>query len=241
MRPDPEQDQNHAVAAQREPSALDRAARVVIAGYRNELDIIDAGFVDSDPAVRAAALGALARTSIGDDDRNAATWNEASRDSDATVRRRAALAAPLLGVTSAALVSLLADPDDRVVEAACFAAGELEPADHDVVSRLLLIIETHDDSLCREAAVGGLGSLGVPEGLPGILRGCGDKATVRRRAVLALAHYDSDEVTAMLRHMTTDRDLQVRQSAEDLLAISEGHEIGSEDALAERRESVEGN
>ena len=241
MRPHPDQDQDPPVAALPEPSALDRVARVVVAGYRDELDLIEAGFADPAPEVRAAALGALARASTGDHERNAATWLKASRDRNPTVRRRAALTAPLLGLASAELVSLLTDTDDRVVEAACFAAGELEPADHGVVSRLMSIIESHDDSLCREAAVGGLGSLGVPEGLPGILRSCGDKATVRRRAVLALANYDNDEVTAMLRHMTTDRDLQVRQSAEDLLAISEGHEIGSENALAERRESVEGD
>ena len=44
-------------------------------------------------------------------------------------------------------------------------------------------------------------------------------AAVRRRAVLALVAFDGDEVDAELERLTHDRDWQVRQAAEELLAI----------------------
>jgi HEAT repeat protein len=51
-----------------------------------------------------------------------------------------------------------------------------------------------------------------------VLAGTADKAAVRRRAVVALAAFDGPEVDAALRRATEDRDWQVRQIAEDLLA-----------------------
>ena len=44
------------------------------------------------------------------------------------------------------------------------------------------------------------------------------KATVRRRAVIALAPFDGPEVDAALHAALEDRDWQVRQAAEDQLA-----------------------
>jgi hypothetical protein len=52
-----------------------------------------------------------------------------------------------------------------------------------------------------------------------VLAALGDRPAVRRRAVLALAAYDGDEVRAALHHASGDRDWQVRQAAEDLLRI----------------------
>ncbi len=43
-----------------------------------------------------------------------------------------------------------------------------------------------------------------------------DKATVRRRAVIALAAFDGPEVDAAIAGALQDRDWQVRQAAEDL-------------------------
>jgi HEAT repeat protein len=43
---------------------------------------------------------------------------------------------------------------------------------------------------------------------------------VRRRAVISLAPFDSPDVTAALRAALSDRDWQVRQAAEDLLAAA---------------------
>ena len=50
-----------------------------------------------------------------------------------------------------------------------------------------------------------------------ILAATADKATVRRRAVIALAPFEGPEVDAALERARDDRDWQVRQAAEDLL------------------------
>ena len=50
-----------------------------------------------------------------------------------------------------------------------------------------------------------------------MLAACRDRATVRRRAVIALAAFEGPEVDAALRTALDDRDWQVRQAAEDLL------------------------
>ena len=61
-----------------------------------------------------------------------------------------------------------------------------------------------------------LGAIGDERALPAILAATGDWATVRRRAVLALAPFDGPEVAAALAAALDDRDWQVRQAAEDL-------------------------
>ncbi len=129
----------------------------------------------------------------------------------------------------AALLRLLDDPDDRVVEVAAFACGELPRGYDDTawrqrVGALAATATEHHDSRCREAAVAALGALGDPSGLPAVLAGCRDRPNVRRRAVLALASFEGTEVTGMLEELTADRDLQVRQAAEDLLAIETGED-----------------
>ena len=120
------------------------------------------------------------------------------------------------------LLPLLPDVDDRVTEVAAFAAGELIPAAPGVVEALAAIATGHTDPLCRESAVAALGALGDSGGRAAVMIACGDIAAVRRRAVLALAAFDGDEVDAAVVALTSDRDLQVRQAAEDLRAISEG-------------------
>ncbi len=86
------------------------------------------------------------------------------------------------------------------------------------VARLVELATGHEDALCREAAVASLGAIGDEAGLAAILAATQDKATVRRRAVIALAPFDGPEVAAALETARTDRDWQVRQAAEDLLA-----------------------
>nr|MCS5664679.1 HEAT repeat domain-containing protein [Acidimicrobiales bacterium] len=56
-------------------------------------------------------------------------------------------------------------------------------------------------------------------GRASVLAGLSDRPTVRRRAVLALASFEGDDVEAALRSALNDRDWQVRQAAEDLLGI----------------------
>ena len=112
------------------------------------------------------------------------------------------------------LGDLLEDTDDRVVETACWAAGER--GSPEPVSRLAAIALGHTDALCRESAVAALGAIGDRRGLDSVLAALGDRATVRRRAVLALAPFEDPRVEEALRAALDDRDWQVRQAAEDL-------------------------
>ena len=134
------------------------------------------------------------------------------------VRRRAVeVAAGWPGDGPVHLLASLDDPDATVVETAAWACGERQPPEPGVVGRLSSIVIGHDDALCREAAVAALGAIGDPGGLPAILAATGDKATVRRRAIIALAPFEGPDVDAALAAARTDRDWQVRQAAEDLL------------------------
>jgi HEAT repeat protein len=104
------------------------------------------------------------------------------------------------------------------VETAAWACGEQEVVDVPVLERLIELATGHGDALVREAAVAALGAIGDEAGLPAILAATGDKATVRRRAVLALAPFDGPLVDEALERARHDRDWQVRQAAEDLLS-----------------------
>ena len=80
---------------------------------------------------------------------------------------------------------------------------------------------THPDPLVREAAVAALGAQGDPSTLPAVLAACADKPAIRRRAVLALAAFEGEEVESRLHAALADPDWQVRQAAEDLLAVTQ--------------------
>ncbi|MGH9170225.1 MAG: HEAT repeat domain-containing protein [Acidimicrobiales bacterium] len=187
-----------------------RRRAAALAGHDGELAVAAGYFEDADDTVRAVALGALVRM-------GSATPLVAARalaDPSPIVRRRAAeLAASLQG---ADFKQLLQDEDASVVEAACFALGEV--CDTAAVAALATVATEHPDALCRESAVAALGSVGDPAGLPAILAALKDKPAVRRRAVIALAPFAGDEVSAALRNALNDRDWQVRQAAEDLLS-----------------------
>lgn len=192
---------------------LRRRERTARAGHTGDEPTARQGLVDDDPAVRGSALGALARMGALTDDDLAPLL----ADHDPKVRRRAAeCAARHLHV---ALVPLLDDIDALVVEAACWALGEREQAPAPgPVSALCRVAVDHDDALCREAAVAALGAIGDEGGLATILAATADKPAVRRRAVIALAPFEGPEVEAALGRALHDRDWQVRQAAEDLLA-----------------------
>lgn len=199
------------------------------AGHLGDFAAASEGLGDEDAGVRCVALGALRRLGRLD----AGLLGEAFADPAAVVRRRACEEAAALGAgaggaaTLRATVSCLADPDPGVVEAACFAIGELgqhtgdEPDPPDAVGALSAVAENHKDPLCREAAVAALGALGDPRGLPAILAATSDRPAVRRRAVLALAPFEGAQVDAALTRALHDRDWQVRQAAEDLGATDE--------------------
>ncbi len=200
---------------------LSPQAAVAVAGHRHQRATILAATADPDPTVRAVAVGALRRAGLLDSTR----LEVALADPDPRVRRRAceeAAAAPA-GPAARHLVERLTDPDPSVVEAACFALGELGPtATADTGPRrpaavaLSAVATGHDDPLCREAAVAALGAIGDSEGLAAILAATGDRPAVRRRAVLALAPFEGPAVDAALAGALHDRDWQVRQAAEDL-------------------------
>ena len=126
------------------------------------------------------------------------------------------------------LLEALEDPEWGVVETAASSLGEIDersPHCAEAVTALTGVATLHQDPMCRESAVAALGSIGSESGLDAVLQCCGDRANVRRRAVLALAAFDDPRASEMLRSLTEDRDLQVSQAAEDLLAIETGEQI----------------
>jgi HEAT repeat protein len=177
--------------------------RAVESGHRGDEALARSHLAHDDAEVRAAALAALhrmARTTSED-------VRRALDDGDATVRRRALVAA--IG-TDLDLTPLLRDPVPEVVEQAAWALGERE--DPAAVDALVAVAE-HTDALVRESVVAALGAIGDERGLPAVLAGTEDKPAVRRRAVLALAAFDGPEVDAALARAAEDRDWQVRDAA----------------------------
>lgn len=197
-----------------------RRQQVVVAGHVGDAATARRHLDDPAPLVRSSALRALHRL----DELTANDLITALCDQDPTVRRTAAEVtatwrpdAAGTGAESVSLLPLLRDPVPEVVEMAAWASGE-RPPEHGLVEELSRLTASHQDALVREAAVAALGAVGDEAGLPAILTATTDKATVRRRAVIALAPFDGDDVTAALHQALTDRDWQVRQAAEDLLA-----------------------
>jgi len=195
-------------ASEASPAARRRA--VSIAGHIGDAATARRGLTDGDAVVRSAALDALRRLGELDDEILATAF----ADDATTVRRRAAeLAAQHADVD---LLPLLADPDPSVVEVAAWSCGEHESDRAEIVDRLIELAE-HDEALVRESAVAALGAIGAERAVPTIIAAAtGDKPAVRRRAVLALAPFEGPEVDAAIESALTDRDWQVRQSAEDL-------------------------
>jgi HEAT repeat protein len=183
---------------------------VVIAGHSSDLATATAGLASADAGVRIAALGALDR--LGE--LTATDLTTATRDPTASVRRRAAeLAASHADVE---LLPLLADDDLTVVEIAAWSCGEREVVSDAVLGRLIELATHASEPLVRESCAAALGAIGDSRGIPAILAACEDKPAVRRRAILALAPFDGDDVRAAVQRALEDRDWQVRQAAEDL-------------------------
>lgn len=196
--------------------------QTIEAGFNGDLDVVELALTSVEDDVRAAGLNASLRLGVLTPNILTAYLTDPS----SVVRRRATELAARLPPTIdlvAAVCERLGD-EDQIAETAAFVIGEAGEADRgtvtdQIIERLKHQALTHEDALCREAAVASLGALHT--GLETILAALDDKATVRRRAVIALAPFDGDEVTAALTKALDDRDWQVRQAAEDLLANDE--------------------
>ncbi len=193
------------------PDDLPAVRRTVVTlGYEQNEPEARSFLRHEDSVVRELALGALHRMQSLTD----ADLELALHDDDRLVRRRAAeLGALHPGVD---LAPLLADLEPVVVEMAVWAYGEREQVDDNTLQTIISLTTDHDDQLVREAGAAALGAIGDERGVSAILSACEDKPAVRRRAVLALAPFSGPEIEAAIDTALTDRDWQVRQSAEDL-------------------------
>lgn len=195
---------------------------VAVAGYRNDPETARLGLSSTDARVRSGALTALARASALE---TAMLLNGLTDPTPSVVRRAVELSSTeSRGATAVddSLLTHLRSDSQMLVEVAAFALGERHQEASAstlvdaVVAALSRVAVEHADPLAREAAVAALGSVGLPSGLAAVLSATTDKATVRRRAVLALAAFEGEEVNEALHRARTDRDWQVRQAAEDL-------------------------
>ena len=181
---------------------------------QGDLALAREAFTNPDPRVRASSIAVLSENNELDDE----LVTVALADIHPTVR--ASLARAACSNKAVPIVRLLNDQDSQVVEVACWAAGEREESEDVVVEMLSTIALDHDDALCRESAVAALGAIGDSRGLESILQATQDIATVRRRAVIALAPFEGQAVSDALEVALTDRDWQVRQAAEDILGFT---------------------
>ena len=191
-------------------AAAERFA-VIRAGFTGDVDTAIAALRHHNDAVRASALRSLHRL-------NAVSEVEvvtALNDSSPEVRRTAVeVSVPFQSID---IHPLLNDDDVFVAEMAAWCLGERACPTNQEIEALIHAAVQHQEPVVREACAAALGSLGDERGLPAILTACTDKPAVRRRAVLALAPFDGDDVDAALHAALEDRDWQVRQNAEILL------------------------
>lgn len=192
-----------------------RRRAVAVAGHAGDLAAARAGLTDPEETVRSTAVGAVDR--LGE--LSAQDMERALADESALVRRRAlSVLAKRPGDQAPSALPLLADGDPVVAETAAWVCGERSPVEAGAAAALVTIATDHVEHLAREAAVAALGAIGDPVGLPAILAALNERATIRRRAVVALAAFEGPEVDAALTRSLEDRDRQVRQTAEDLLS-----------------------
>ena len=196
----------------------DERFEVIAAGFSGDDNIARKGLTHQDPLVRASALRALHRM----DHITADEIRTALHDSEPEVRRTAmecAVAFPNVEVHL-----FLNDTNIFVAEMTAWCLGERVASDIEI-DALIHATTSHPEAVVREASAAALGSLGDERGLPAILLACNDKPAVRRRAVLALAPFEGEDVRLALENALSDRDWQVRQNAEILISPrGENHE-----------------
>lgn len=184
---------------------------VIAAGFSGDSSVALEALHHDDGTVRASALRALAR--IGT--LTAEILAPFVQDAHIETRRTAVeLAVPFPSVY---VHQCIDDSDVFVAEMAAWCVGERSSASDIEIETLVDRTTSHSEAVVREACAAALGSLGDERGLPAILAACSDKPAVRRRAILALAPFEGDDVEAALQRALEDKDWQVRQNAEDLL------------------------
>lgn len=191
-------------------SGIERRQQLVQLAREGDLSLARELYGDGDPRVRASSVAVLSENDALDESLIALGLS----DPNPLVRMSVARAAAQN--SSISVLELLNDEDSSVVEIACWAAGEQTEHNDSIIEALSGIVLEHEDALCRESAVAALGALGDARGLESILKATKDIATVRRRAVIALAPFEGQAVTDALQLALSDRDWQVRQAAEDL-------------------------
>lgn len=184
--------------------------RIIELSLNGEFQVVTEYLEHPEPDVRATALRVL-------DNEGKLEKGIVERSlSDSAFKVRNALAYLISRNRDIPAMKFLLDEDAEIVEVACWGIGERGDASAEVLDVLQSITESHSDSLCRESAVAALGALGNRDALGSILKAVEDIATVRRRAVLALAPFDGPEVELAIAKALEDRDWQVRQAAEDI-------------------------
>ena len=188
---------------------------MALAGHVGDEQRAREGLADAAPTVRATALGALDRLGALDGDELSAALGDPDPGRAAPglragghPHRRAPSPAPSH------------DADPSVVEMAAWALGRAEErAAVPALCRLADRGRGHETPCAGRRRWPPSGPSGTDAGLPAVLAALGDKPAIRRRAAVALAAFEGPEVEAALRRCLDDRDWQVRQVAEDLLAI----------------------
>lgn len=181
------------------------------AGFSGDEKSARAFLAHEDPDVRASALRALSRIGVI----SPTELSHALKDPDTEVRRSAVELSALQ--PEVVIHHLLNDEDVFVAEMTAWSLGERTSITDHEIAALIHNATAHVEPVVRESCAAALGSLGDIRGLPAILSACTDKPAVRRRAVLALAPFDGDEVEVALQRALEDNDWQVRQNAEILL------------------------
>lgn len=190
---------------------IDERFAVIEAGFNGDVTTALNALSSTDDSVRASAIRSLHRLKA----LTSAHIATGIVDTSAEVRRTALeFSAPFDDVVIHPLIN---DDDVFVAEMAAWSIGERHAANDDEVQALITNTTSHTEAVVREACAAALGSLGDERGLPAILAACEDKPAVRRRAVLALAPFEGEEVDAALAKALEDRDWQVRQNAEILV------------------------
>jgi HEAT repeat protein len=191
--------------------SVDERFAVIQSGFNGDIATAQAGLSSPQADVRASALRSLHRLN----ELTSEQLQIAITDTASEVRRTAAeFAAPFHDVS---IHHLIDDADVFVAEMAAWSLGERAPVTDEELQHLIDRTTSHEEPVVREACAAALGSIGDERGLPAILQACEDKPAVRRRAVLALAPFEGEEVDAALQKALEDRDWQVRQNAEILI------------------------